>query len=132
MRNAHRVEAGTLVAWDGELTEVEERCLRCVDNVEMGQLKLYSIWQKTEYDSLAAKGCVVIGQAVDGVLWAGEKEADMNHETVSGSLVDHCERQRNGAYDEWICHLCGCLWPMTMYESYRPMCCAQNVGEVHD
>ena len=74
MRNARRVEAGTLVAWDGALTLGEDAALREVEHTEAG---IKFVQRKGDYDSLAAKGCVVIGQSCTGVVWSGEKEADL-------------------------------------------------------
>ena len=72
MRNARRAEAGTLVPWDGALDEVEEQLLRDLDHTEMGERGIGL--HKVDYDSLAAKGCVVIGQQVGGVKWADDNQ----------------------------------------------------------
>lgn len=72
MRNARRAEAGTLVPWDGPLTEIEETLLRDLNGCECGT-KGIGI-HKADYDTLAAKGCVIIGQHVNGILWAGDKQ----------------------------------------------------------
>ena len=74
MRNARRVEAGTLVAWDGDLTTTEILLLGEVEDSEAG---IAFVQRKGGYDSLAAKGCVVIGQCCTGIVWAGEKETDL-------------------------------------------------------
>lgn len=75
MRNARRAEAGTLIPWDGELEGHEEALLRAV--AEGGfwitrEEKVPSPDQTmSTADKLAAKGCIVIGQFVVGVLFAG-------------------------------------------------------------
>ena len=75
MRNARRAEAGTLVAWDGELDGVEVLLLRDVADREMGVKGIGC--HKEDYTTLEAKGCVTIGQEVQGILWSGEKQPDI-------------------------------------------------------
>jgi hypothetical protein len=75
MRNARRAEAGTLVPWDGELDGVEVLLLRDVADMEMGVKAIGC--HKEDYTTLMAKGCVIIGQEVNGILWAGEKQPDI-------------------------------------------------------
>lgn len=74
MRNARRAEAGTLIQWDGDLTEEQERLLRELDRTEMGVMEVRN---KGFYDSLAAKGCVLIGQCVAGIVWPGQSQAEI-------------------------------------------------------
>jgi len=76
VRDARRQMSGTLVVWDEVLSEGDEKRLRRVD--ENGILELSNIDQKVEYDTLAAKGYVVIGTGVSGTVWSGEKHADIN------------------------------------------------------
>lgn len=71
LRNAKRVTAGTLVPWDGPLTDAEFRMLRGIKEDGMRQFNGPSRFHHPEVDSLVAKGCVVMGQRVDGVIWAG-------------------------------------------------------------
>ena len=75
MRNARRAEAGTLVPWDGELDDMEVLLLQDVADREMGIKNIGC--HKEDYTTLMAKGCVVIGQEVHGILWAGEKQPDI-------------------------------------------------------
>lgn len=77
MRNARRAEAGTLVPWDGELDEVETRLLRLVEEGEIEHVTARAKREEKEVDSLAAKGCIVIGNFVKGVLWAGDTAPDI-------------------------------------------------------
>jgi len=79
MRNAERSTADTLIAWDGELDAEETRLLRVID--EDGTMTLTRDEKAPEpgepmsvADRLAAKGCVIIGQLVKGILWAGDKQ----------------------------------------------------------
>lgn len=75
MRNARRAEAGTLVPWDGPLTEIEETLLRDLNGQECGTKGIGC--HKPDYDSLAAKGCVILGQEVHGILWADDKQPSL-------------------------------------------------------
>jgi hypothetical protein len=83
MRNATRAQAGTLVVWDEPLTEVEARALRYVaaacDERKPG-LGVFVISPEDKaalgeamgvYDKLEAKGCLRMGQFIEGVMWAG-------------------------------------------------------------
>ena len=76
MRNARRAEAGTLVPWDGELVGVEVLLLRDVADRESGVKGIGC--HKEDYTTLMDKGCVVIGQEINGILWAGESKPDMH------------------------------------------------------
>ena len=77
VRNVQRGNADTLVAWDGDLSQDEIKLLR---KVKIGDVTILTRDQKAPMDDedmsiadrLAAKGCVVMGQLVKGVLWAGE------------------------------------------------------------
>ena len=81
MRNAQRVDAGTLVAWDGALNDDEIKLLREIGygrKIMSRDEKAPSSGQSMSVvDQLAAKGCVVIGQLVKGVLWAGDKQPEL-------------------------------------------------------
>ena len=87
MRNAHRAEAGTLVAWDGKLEEDEIAMLKAIvrhDRDEehrathTGLPFTISTEEKIGHggmstgDRLAAKSCVRMGQFIHGVIWAGD------------------------------------------------------------
>ena len=82
MRNAERADAGTLVPWDGDLDDAEIDLLHAIDT---GEHVILTRRQKSPNpgaamsvaDQLAAKGCVVIGQLVKGILWAGEAAPDL-------------------------------------------------------
>ena len=77
VRNVQRGNADTLVAWDGDLSKDEIKLLR---KVKLGELSILTRDQKAPSggeamsvaDRLSAKGCVIMGQLVKGVLWAGE------------------------------------------------------------
>lgn len=85
MRNARREEAdgaNTLVNFNEPLTEDEHKTLK-----EIAQVGIYLISREKKipkegdamsiYDRLAAKGCVVMGQLVRGVAWAGASSPDL-------------------------------------------------------
>ena len=70
MRNARRADADTVVKWDEPLTDEEFNDLRDVEGVP-GGVRFVPITSKSRYDRLSAKGCIVLGQYVEGILWAG-------------------------------------------------------------
>lgn len=104
MRNASRREAGTAVNFDEPLTRNEVRKLRdilkVIDNVRGPGINLS--WFRIsgpdkaegEYDSLAAKGCIRIGQAVTGVIFAGENKPSLVPDAERGYLVEVTDRGR--------------------------------------
>ena len=77
MRNARRVDAGTLVAWDGELDDEEVSLLRIAED---GHLWLRRDEKAPKpgadmsvADRLMCKGCVVIGHFLTGVSFPGSQ-----------------------------------------------------------
>ena len=93
MRNARRAEAGTLVPWDVELDEKELRLVRELANEPCGYIACDAT-TKVDYDSLAAKGCVSIGQNVQGTLWAGESKPELRHNVSVPFMVRITDRGR--------------------------------------
>lgn len=75
MRNARRAEAGTLIEWDGALTEAELKLLHTVDSGAKHQITPTE--KKNVADGLAAKGCVLIGQLAWAVIWPGANAPDL-------------------------------------------------------
>lgn len=77
MNHARRSSAGTATEWDGALTDKELELLKefVASNVfeVTGEFRL----KTKEVDSLAAKGCIRIGQLVTGAVWPGESKADI-------------------------------------------------------
>lgn len=84
MRNAKRGDADTLVPWDGDLDEDEIKLLREIDSFQIDGRKAMLILTPEQKapeggaamsvaDRLAAKGCVIMGQLVKGILWAGDE-----------------------------------------------------------
>lgn len=77
MNHARRAHAGTATEWDGALTDKEIELLKefAASNVfeVTGEFRL----KTKEVDSLAAKGCIKIGQLVAGAVWPGEPKADI-------------------------------------------------------
>jgi hypothetical protein len=77
MRGAKRAGSGTLVDWDGALDDKEIEFLRSLEDEE-GGLSTLTPDQKVPNkgqamsvaDRLAAKGCVILGQRVTGILWS--------------------------------------------------------------
>ena len=86
VRNVQRGNADTLVAWDGDLSQAEIKLLR---KVKIGDVTILTRDQKAGKsgedmsiaDRLAAKGCVVMGQIVTGILWAGETKPVLTQDT---------------------------------------------------
>lgn len=77
MRNARRGGLHTAINWDEPLTVGELKLLLSLDrgnavHVSGSQRKNYK-----EIDSLAAKGCVRIGQDIVGTIWSGETAPDI-------------------------------------------------------
>ena len=78
MRGARRAGSGTLVDWDEALNAVEIDLLRKIDKdggrfLERSEKAPQSGEAMSVADRLAAKGCVIIGQYVKGILWSDEK-----------------------------------------------------------
>lgn len=92
MRNARRAEAGTLIEWDGELTEDEVNALRVIESGRRPQISAHEKKNYREYDNLSARGCIVIGQPVAGVVWAGATAAEL--QPCEGYAVKITDRGR--------------------------------------
>ena len=75
VRHAQRSNAGTLFDWDGELTETELTYLKSVIDGDWMSPR-YRV-EHREIDSLAAKGCIILGQLVSGVVWVGAKQPEL-------------------------------------------------------
>lgn len=108
MRNATRAAAGTLVPFDEPLTKTEVRALRDIleatksrkDGVNLPWFRVSGPDKAAEgekmsiYDRLAAKGCVRVGQAVTGVIFAGENRPLLVPDADRGYLVEITNRGR--------------------------------------
>ena len=81
MRNATRAAAGTLVDWDGELDDDEIKMLRRVGEGTFWLLRKDKAPVDGEAmsiaDRLSAKGCVIMGHFVTGILWAENKGPEL-------------------------------------------------------
>jgi hypothetical protein len=81
-RNAKRGSLGTAVNWVDPLTDKEAVMLKKIEaRCEKGAFKAWAVkpeyrLEHMEIDSLGAKGCVVLGQALEGVLWAGAERPE--------------------------------------------------------
>jgi hypothetical protein len=98
MRNAERSASGTLVSWDAPLTKEEVNALRYVkqgcDEKRRGGLSVFVIsgpdkapGTKIEisvYDQLAAKGCIEMGQFIQGVMWSGASSPQFTADAERG------------------------------------------------
>ena len=92
MNAARRTESGTAVGWDDPLTEKEVEFLKEID--EYNELNVGSSYypisgsnstflkKKERADSLACKGCVRIGQSVEGIIWPGDKQPELHKGVV--------------------------------------------------
>ncbi|HVX91570.1 MAG TPA: hypothetical protein VHC20_08260 [Candidatus Paceibacterota bacterium] len=108
MRDARRADADTLVKYDAPLDDDEKQALTLLakreDLTELGKAEAFSIStaQKAPgpgesmsvYDKLAAKGCVVMGNFVRGVLWAGASAAELAPYTDAGFAIKTTVRGR--------------------------------------
>lgn len=107
MRNARRAESGTLVPWDEPLSVEERELLVRVDNYECEHRekgkpfrvalddKLPEQGQSMALlDCLAAKGCLVLGQFVVGILWAGTSDPELRLLPQDGYAVQITDRGR--------------------------------------
>lgn len=93
MNGARRAVADTKTEWDGELDEDELSFLKELDTVILlevdGTFKRKSKW----IDSLASKGCLQIGQCVEGAVWPGADRADLK--TVQRFAIKITKRGRD-------------------------------------
>lgn len=108
MRNATRAAAGTAVNFDAPLTKTEARTLRSMvdalsDRGDGIKLPWYRISGPDkaapgqlmgEYDVLAAKGCIRIGQFVTGIVWPGAPAADIKADPERGFGAEITARGR--------------------------------------
>lgn len=78
MNHARRSAAETKTGWDEPLTEKE--VLFIEKELEGSLVESFSGVQRQkhkEIDTLAEKGCVLIGQRADAVVWPGATQADL-------------------------------------------------------
>jgi hypothetical protein len=78
MNSARRSESSgmTATAWDGDLTDNEIRLLQNFEDIPVLVIAP-EFRKKHPVDSLTAKGCLRIGQCVEGAVWPGESKADI-------------------------------------------------------
>lgn len=106
MRNATRAAAGTAVKWDEPLTKSQARALRYVLDA-MDKRKSGLPWfvispaekaapgeRMGEFDVLAAKGCLKMGQFINGVVWAGASAPDITPDVEKGYAAQITDRGR--------------------------------------
>ena len=75
IRNARRSEAGTAVNWDDPLNENERKFLM---DLTIGEWVSPTFrLEHPEIDSLMAKGCLVMGQFVEGILWSDRTKPEL-------------------------------------------------------
>ena len=79
MNSARRAQADTLVAWDGELSNDEIKLLTRLTNYDLPTVEVTGDYRRktSEIDTLSAKGCIRIGQRVEGSVWPGEPSAEL-------------------------------------------------------
>lgn len=103
MRNATRAAAGTAVSFDVPLTRTEARTLRSmVDALSARGDGIQLPWYRIsgpdkadgEFESLAAKGCIRIGQFVTGIVWSGAPAADIKADPERGYGAEITARGR--------------------------------------
>ena len=105
MRNAMRGQADTVVPWDGELDEDEIKMLKLVEPggfwIPPKQKAPVAGEVMSVADRLAAKGCVVIGQFIRGILWAGAPGPELQIDP-KGFPIKITERGRDKLYKALI------------------------------
>lgn len=79
MNAARRATADTATAWDGELTNKEIKLLASIEHDEYPSVECSAAFRQknAEVDSLASKGCIRIGQKVEGHIWAGDTRPEL-------------------------------------------------------
>jgi hypothetical protein len=78
MNHVRRAAAGTATNWDGKLTKDEIKFLDTLSgNGVMFEVTGRERLEQPEIDTLAAKGCVRIGQEVAGAVWSGQDRPDL-------------------------------------------------------
>ena len=77
MNSAKRASADTKIEWDGELSKKEIELLKILDASPVKEIDPIYRTKHDEVDSLAAKGCIRIGQLVSGAIWAGSDRPDI-------------------------------------------------------
>jgi hypothetical protein len=85
MNSARRATADTKIQWDGELSAKEIKFLQQFAACPVFEVDGEYRKKRDEVDSLAAKGCIRIGQLVSGAVWPGEPKADIR--PVSGYAI---------------------------------------------
>ena len=93
MNSATRAQADTAIAWDGELTSNEIKFLEEFVAVPVFEIDGAYRKKNKEVDTLAAKGCVRIGQLVSGAVWPGELKADIK--PIAGYAIAITDRGKD-------------------------------------
>lgn len=77
MNHARREYAETAVEWNGVLTREEEKLLK--EFIASKTFQITGEFRKKDkaVDSLAVKGCIRIGQLIQGAVWPGEDRPDI-------------------------------------------------------
>lgn len=69
--------SNTITQWDGKLNKDEIKFLQKFDQYPVFEATPDYRLKHDEVDTLAAKGCIRIGQRVAGAIWPGETKADL-------------------------------------------------------
>jgi hypothetical protein len=114
MRNATRAQAGTATGWDDPLTALEVRTMKHIRSVNddsrdakdnrVPGLPFFRISPPDKvdepvFDRLAAKGCIQIGQWVEGVVWAGAANPEVKADPQRGFAARLTPRGRSKLAD---------------------------------
>ena len=80
----------TVIEWDGSLTDEEIDYLKSVSSSLMKRI-VPEVNAKERFDlpidTLAAKGCVKIGQCVKGAIWPGQTQADLKSTDMFAVMI---------------------------------------------
>ena len=78
MNSARRSEnTGTAIAWDGKLDDKELKMLVKFSAAPVITITGEFRFKFNEIDRLLSKGCIRMGQRVEGAVWPGEPKADI-------------------------------------------------------
>ena len=90
MNSATRANSGTAIPYDGPLTDKEIDYLKSVSSSLMERI-VPEVNAKERFelpiDTLAAKGCVKIGQCVKGAIWPGQTQADLKSTDMFAVMI---------------------------------------------
>lgn len=92
MNSARRFIVDTKIDWGGKLSDKEFALLKQFASSDVFEIDGEFRKKKPETDTLAAKGCLRIGQMVKGAVWPGEQRPDI--QPIAGYALAITKRGR--------------------------------------